>query len=106
MKIATPLAPVRKVMEGYAQVSLVLVCLILLVSLASGLMLSQIALRPLRVIQETADPFARTISANAFPSPTCRMKSPVWRGCSTRCSTAWKPRFIKYGVLPPKPRTS
>lgn len=55
VKIATPLAPVRKVMEGYAQVSLVLVCLVLLASLASGLMLSQIALRPLRLIQETAD---------------------------------------------------
>lgn len=53
--IATPLKQVHDVMEGYAQVAMVLVCLILLVSLVSGLILSQIALRPVRVIQETAN---------------------------------------------------
>jgi signal transduction histidine kinase len=53
--VATPMAPVHKVMDGYAQVSLVLVCLILLASLASGLILSQIALKPVRLIQETAN---------------------------------------------------
>jgi len=53
--IATPLKQVHDVMEGYAQVAMVLVCLILLVSLVSGLILSQIALRPVRLIQETAN---------------------------------------------------
>ena len=53
--VATPMAPVHKVMDGYAQVSLVLVCLILLASLASGLILSHIALKPVRLIQETAN---------------------------------------------------
>ncbi len=48
-------ASVRTVMTGYAQVSLALVCLALLVSLTSGLVLSKIAMRPIRVIQETAD---------------------------------------------------
>jgi hypothetical protein len=41
-------------MDGYAQVSLVLVCLVLLASLVSGLILSHIALKPVRLIQETA----------------------------------------------------
>jgi len=54
-RVATPMAPVHKVMDGYAQVSLVLVCLILLASLASGLILSHIALKPVRLIQETAN---------------------------------------------------
>jgi methyl-accepting chemotaxis protein len=53
--VATPMAPVHKVMDGYAQVSLVLVCLILLASLVSGLILSRIALKPVRLIQETAN---------------------------------------------------
>ena len=53
--VATPMAPVHKVMDGYAQVSLVLVCLILLASLVSGLILSHIALKPVRLIQETAN---------------------------------------------------
>ena len=48
-------ASVRTVMTGYAQVSLALVCLALLVSLTSGLVLSKVAMRPIRVIQETAD---------------------------------------------------
>lgn len=53
--VASPLGPVHTVMEGYAQVSFVLVCLVLLASLISGLILSRVALRPLRLIQETAN---------------------------------------------------
>lgn len=53
--LASPLGPVHAVMEGYAQVSFVLVCLVLLASLISGLILSRVALRPLRLIQETAN---------------------------------------------------
>ena len=53
--IASPLGPVYAVMEGYAQISFVLVCLVLIVSLISGLILSRVALRPLRLIQETAN---------------------------------------------------
>ncbi|HET6409988.1 MAG TPA: HAMP domain-containing protein, partial [Chthoniobacteraceae bacterium] len=53
--VASSLAPVHVVMEGYAQVSFVLVCLVLLASLVSGLILSRVALRPLRLIQETAN---------------------------------------------------
>ena len=51
----SPDARVGQVMEGYAQMSLVLICLALLTSLISGLMLSNLALRPVRVIQEIAD---------------------------------------------------
>jgi signal transduction histidine kinase len=53
--VASPLAPVRSVMEGYAQISFALVCLVLLASLIIGLILSQVALRPLRLIQDTAN---------------------------------------------------
>lgn len=53
--IATSLVQVRKVMEGYAEISLVLVCFMLVVSIITGLALSQIALRPVRIIQETAN---------------------------------------------------
>ena len=48
-------AGVDEVMIGYAQMSLVLICLALLVSLISGLLLSKLAMRPIRVIQETAN---------------------------------------------------
>jgi signal transduction histidine kinase len=53
--VATPLAQVDQVMGGYAQVSLALVCFILLASLVTGLILSQAALRPVRLIRETAN---------------------------------------------------
>ncbi len=53
--IATSLSQVRKVMDGYAEISLLLVCLMLVVSVISGLALSRIALRPVRLIQETAN---------------------------------------------------
>ena len=53
--IGTSLAQVRKVMDGYAEISLVLVCFMLVVSIITGLALSRLALRPVRLIQETAN---------------------------------------------------
>jgi signal transduction histidine kinase len=53
--IGTSLGQVRKVMDGYAEISLVLVCFMLVFSIITGLVLSRIALRPVRVIQETAN---------------------------------------------------
>jgi len=53
--IATSFEQVRKVMDGYAEISLVLVCFMLVVSVITGLALSRIALRPVRLIQETAN---------------------------------------------------
>lgn len=55
VKIASSLAPVQQVMLGYAEISLVLICLVLLISLISGMVLSRVALRPVRLIQETAN---------------------------------------------------
>ncbi|HET7237895.1 MAG TPA: ATP-binding protein [Terrimicrobiaceae bacterium] len=55
VRMATSMTPVQKVMDGYAQVSLVLICLILLASLVSGLILSNVALKPVRLIRETAN---------------------------------------------------
>ncbi len=52
--VATSLSQVRKVMEGYAEISLVLVCFMLIVSVITGLILSRVALRPVRIMQETA----------------------------------------------------
>ena len=53
--VATYLGQVRKVMDGYAEISLVLVCFMLVVSLITGLALSRVALRPVRLMQETAN---------------------------------------------------
>ncbi len=52
--IATSLIQVRKVMDGYAEISLVLICFMLIVSVITGLVLSRVALRPVRLMQETA----------------------------------------------------
>jgi signal transduction histidine kinase len=53
--VATSLSQVHKVMDGYAEISLVLVCLMLVLSLITGFALSRTALRPVRLIQETAN---------------------------------------------------
>jgi two-component system heavy metal sensor histidine kinase CusS len=53
--VATPLAPVDDVMNGYLRVSLALIILMLLVSIALGFGLAQIVLRPIRVIRDTAN---------------------------------------------------
>jgi two-component system heavy metal sensor histidine kinase CusS len=53
--IATPLHPVSAVMEAYVEVSAALVALMLAVSAGIGYGLSHIALRPLRLIQSTAN---------------------------------------------------
>jgi signal transduction histidine kinase len=53
--IATPLHPVSSVMDAYAEVSAALMAVMLAVSAALGLGLSRLALRPLRMIQATAN---------------------------------------------------
>lgn len=53
--VATSADQVRQVMNGYAEISLILVCLMLVLSLITGLVLSRAALRPVRAIQETAN---------------------------------------------------
>jgi len=53
--IGTSLDEVAKVMEGYTETSLVLVCLMLVVSVITGLVLSRAAMRPVRSISETAN---------------------------------------------------
>jgi two-component system heavy metal sensor histidine kinase CusS len=52
--IGTPLKPVRDVMQGYTQISVALVTIMLMISSAIGFVLSHLALRPVRSIQETA----------------------------------------------------
>ena len=52
---ATSRAPVDQLMEGYAQIGLVLAALSLVASVVIGLIFSEIALRPVRIIQETAN---------------------------------------------------
>jgi two-component system heavy metal sensor histidine kinase CusS len=53
--VATPLAPVRDVMNGYLRVCLALLVAMLIVSVAIGYGLSQLVLRPVRLISETAN---------------------------------------------------
>ena len=52
--IGTSFSQVGTVMEGYTETSLILVCLTLVVSVITGLALSRAAMRPVRLIQETA----------------------------------------------------
>jgi two-component system heavy metal sensor histidine kinase CusS len=52
--IATPLKQVRKVMEGYVEVCSWLLGAMLVVSVVIGVALSRVALRPVRLIRETA----------------------------------------------------
>ncbi|MFI5336681.1 MAG: sensor histidine kinase, partial [Opitutales bacterium] len=53
--IGTSLGQVQKVMEGYTETSLILVCVMLVLSVITGLALSRVAMRPVRLIQETAN---------------------------------------------------
>ncbi len=53
--IGTSLSQVRRLMDGYAEISLVLVCLMFVVSLITGMALSRVAMRPVRAIQATAN---------------------------------------------------
>jgi signal transduction histidine kinase len=55
VSIATPLGQVRKVMEGYVEVCFALLAGMLAVSVVTGLGLSQLVLRPVRLIRETAN---------------------------------------------------
>jgi two-component system heavy metal sensor histidine kinase CusS len=53
--VATPLAPVADVMNGYMKVSAALIVVMLLVSIALGFGLSQMVLKPVRTIRDTAN---------------------------------------------------
>ncbi len=53
--IATPLSPVRKVMEGYVEVCAWLLAAMLGASVLIGFGLSRLALRPMRLMRETAN---------------------------------------------------
>ena len=53
--VATPLAPVRELLNGYLRVCAGLLVVMLLLSVALGYGLSQLVLRPVRLISETAN---------------------------------------------------
>jgi len=53
--VGTPLSPVRDLMSGYRKVFFALLTAALIVSIAVGYALSQLMLRPVRVIQATAN---------------------------------------------------
>ena len=53
--VATPMAPVRDVMSGYRKVFFALLVVMLIVSTAIGYALSELMLRPVRIIQATAN---------------------------------------------------
>ena len=53
--VATPLAPVYDVLDGYRKVAIALMVVMLLMSVAIGFGLSQLMLRPVRAIRATAN---------------------------------------------------
>jgi len=53
--VGTPLAPVHELMRGYVKVCMALLAVMLLLSVATGFGLSQLLLRPVRVIRATAN---------------------------------------------------
>jgi two-component system heavy metal sensor histidine kinase CusS len=53
--IATPLKPVEDVMRGYVRVCVAMVSLMLVLSVAIGFGLTRFALRPVRIIEQTAN---------------------------------------------------
>ncbi len=55
VNIATPLGQVRQLMRGYVQVCAALLALMVLVSVAVGFGFSNLVLRPVRLIRETAN---------------------------------------------------
>ncbi len=52
--VATPMASVKEVMAGYREVFIALLVIMLIASSATGYMLSQLILKPIRVMQATA----------------------------------------------------
>ncbi len=67
--VATSMALAHQVTDGFAQISVILVCLTLLASLAAGLGLSHFALRPVRVIQDTAHRIGSDNLGERIPVP-------------------------------------
>jgi signal transduction histidine kinase len=53
--VGTPTAPVRDVMQNYVRVCAALIVVMLLASIALGFGLSQLVLRPVRIIRDTAN---------------------------------------------------
>lgn len=53
--VATPLAPVREILNSYIRVALALLGVMLFVSLGIGLLFSRVLLGPVRVIRDTAN---------------------------------------------------
>jgi signal transduction histidine kinase len=70
--IATPLAPLRKVMEGYVEVCAALLAAMLGVSVIIGFGLSHLALRPVRLIRETANRIRSDNLSERIPVPQVR----------------------------------
>ncbi|HYL01497.1 MAG TPA: HAMP domain-containing protein, partial [Steroidobacteraceae bacterium] len=67
--VATPEAQVEGVMEGYAEVSAALLALLLALSTAIGFGLSNLALRPVRLIRATASRISSENLSERIPVP-------------------------------------
>jgi signal transduction histidine kinase len=67
--VASPKALVKQVMDGYAQVGLALVALGIVASVVAGLIFSQVALQPVRTIQETANRIRSDNLSERIPVP-------------------------------------
>ncbi len=70
--VATPAAQVEGVMEGYAEVCGALLVLMLAMSVAIGLGLSRLALRPVRLIRSTANRIGSENLGERIPVPAVK----------------------------------
>jgi two-component system heavy metal sensor histidine kinase CusS len=69
LRIGTSAAEAREMMNTYTGMSILLVCVILIASLITGVLLSQAALRPVRAIQETANQIHSDNLSRRIPVP-------------------------------------
>jgi two-component system heavy metal sensor histidine kinase CusS len=69
IRIATSKEQVKKVMEGYLRIFLGLGAATLFISATTGLLLSRLALRPVRLIQETANHISSDNLTERIPVP-------------------------------------
>jgi len=70
--VATPLAPVSGVLRGYVRVCAALLGLMLVLSVAIGYGLSQLVLRPVRLISETANRIGSDNLRERIPVPNVK----------------------------------
>jgi len=97
---------VRKVMEGYVEVCAWLLAAMLGASVLIGFGLSRLALRPMRLMRETANRIRSDNLSERIPVMQVQDEVSDLARLLNRCSTAWNPPSTRCAISPPRPRTS